>query len=390
MTLLRDSEPLVTALRQPPAAPRIPIQRRLARLLFRAWPFAVWCGALVAAGWLYVNAVEGGHAIARAELEELRISASTSGRIETLAVRIGQRVEAGELIATLDPRDVDSRIRVAQAELERARALVQAKRAELRLSGLDRGTETQAQRNSYENEGRRLRSEIEAHQAVLATDQAERGVLLPQLERLAPLVEQRLVTVDRAEQMRRQEAILAERITTRSAELDAARLELGKWEAEAPNALADQDLDVALSPFETELGAGVVRVEELERERKNYLVYSPCAGVVSLIAALPGEWRVTGEEIVHVVVPRPDRATGFVMDRQVSAVSVGTHAVLLPRSSARPALQGRVVTVGPRLELIPPELREIATVEQWGRRVVFDVVGGGDLLPGEFFAVRFQ
>ncbi|MET0086771.1 MAG: efflux RND transporter periplasmic adaptor subunit [Sedimenticola sp.] len=64
-------------------------------------------------------------------LNDSRISAETSGRIDRIAVQMGEEVPAGALLATLDCRDNILRRRQAEASLESARSRVALARKQL-------------------------------------------------------------------------------------------------------------------------------------------------------------------------------------------------------------------------------------------------------------------
>jgi multidrug efflux system membrane fusion protein len=266
---------------EPPAPPPIPASRRLARLAWRLWPFVAWCGALAAAVGLYFSEAGHGHALAVEDVQEIRVSADVAGRLATLHVNSGQAVRAGDLVATLDSKDLEARIRFAKAEIERSRARIAA----------------------------------------------ERDARMP---------------------------------------------------------------DARLLPLELELKSQEARAAELEREREHYRISAPVSGSIDLIAARPGEWRVAGAEIVQIVVPRPDRMTSYVTDRQIPVVTVGTRATLRPRDHGGPALEGSVVAVAPRIDQIPLRLRAIATQPQWGRQITIQVTVAGQPIPGEIYDVRFH
>ena len=129
---------------------------------------------------------------------------------------------------------------------------------------------------------------------------------------------------------------------------------------------------------------------ELELERKKYQITAPVSGSVNLISARVGEWRAAGAEIIEIVVPRPNRLTAYVTDRQVPVVTPGTPATLRPRDRSGQALEGRVIQVGPRIEQVPVRLRSIPTIAQWGRLVTIQVEKHGEPLPGEIYDVRFH
>jgi multidrug resistance efflux pump len=253
-------------------------------MLVRLWPFAAWCAALAASFWLYFGEAGHGHALAIEDIEELKVSPAVAGRISKLTAELGQQVRKGDVLATLDARDLDSRLRLAKAELERSRA------------------------------------------------------------------------------------------------------RLAAWMKSDPAAAPD----ARVLPFEQDLRTQEARVTDLEQEREKYQITAPAEGTVSRIAARSGEWRSAGAEIVELVIPRADRLTGYVTDRQISAVAVGTLATLRPRDLGGAPLQGRVVTVGPQIEPVPVRLRAIPNIPQWGRRVIFQVVKSGEPLPGEIYEVRFH
>jgi len=269
---------------EPPAPPPIPPGRRAARLLALAWPFLAWCGALGAAVWLYFGETGHGHALAIEEIEELKVALTVEGRIATVSVEIGQKVREGDVLATLDTRDVDGRLRAARADLDRARA------------------------------------------------------------------------------------------------------RLAAWQKDA----AGPAPDARILPFEQDLRAQDIRVAELEAERAKLQVVSPAAGAVSALGVRAGEWRAAGTDLVHLVAPRPNQLTGYVTDRQISAVQVGTMATLRPRDLAGAPLLAKVTRLGPQIEPLPPRLRAIPNVPQWGRRVIFQVDRPGEPLPGQIYEVRFH
>ncbi len=63
--------------------------------------------------------------------ELVSVGARVSGQVETLAVRLGQVVEAGELIAQIDSQDQQNSLLQAEAELARIEAQIAAKAATL-------------------------------------------------------------------------------------------------------------------------------------------------------------------------------------------------------------------------------------------------------------------
>lgn len=384
------TEPLVIALREPPPPPRIPPARRLGRLLLRAWPFLAWCATATGAVWLYFGESWHGHALAFDDILEVKVSSSVPGRIAHFSVEQGQQIREGDVVATLDSSDLDARIRLATAEVERQRTRVEAEREALKLDLQSRRAQAAARRSAYESEGRRIRGEAERLATEQAVDDADLGALTPQIDRLQPLLQNKLITADRLEDLVRKREVLNRRIASRTDAIRGAKEELAAWMKLEPESLPDPGLDARLLPFELELKAQELRVAELELERKKYRITAPVSGSVNLISARAGEWRAPGAEIVEIVVPRPGRITAYVTDRQVPVVVPGTEATLRPRDRGGKAVEGKVSVVGPRIEQVPLRLRSIPTVAQWGRLVTIQVDTTSEPLPGEIYDVRFH
>lgn len=262
-----------------PEAPPIPASRRLVRLAGRTWPFLSWLLALVACAWLYPAAGVAGHALAIEEAEELKVSPSVAGRVATIAISPGQQVRPGDVLATLDTRDLDRRIAAARDALDQSRSKVAGRKK-------DSGD-------------------------------------------------------------------------------------------------ADPGLEKDLRVQET-------RVSDLEAERRKYQVLAPVAGSVSRIAAKVGDRRNAGSDLVDLLVAHPQELTAFIADRQISLVGVGMAASVQPRDLPGPALEGKVLRLGPQIEPLPARLRSLPGAPSWGRRVVIEVRVPGPSLPGQVYDVRFH
>jgi multidrug resistance efflux pump len=385
-----ELEPIVIPMRGPLPPPPLPAGARIGRLLRRLWPFAAWLGAAAAAAWLYTGEAWRGHALAYEDIQEVHVSPAVAGRLESLTVELGQSVRAGDLIALLDARDLEARIRLAKSEVARLRTRVNAEREALRLDEEDRRSQAQARVASYEAEGRRLRGQLDRLRTDQAADEAERIALRPQVDRLKPLVEKKLITADRLEAKVQELAVVEKRIASRADAIRAGGEEVASWTKFAPEKAPESTLEARLLPYELELRGQETKVAELELEREKYRITAPVSGAVNQILARVGEWRSAGAPIVEIVVPRPDRVMAYVTDRQVPLVGVGTRATLRPHEHGGAALEGKVVMAGPQIQQVPLRLRAIPTIPQWGRLITIQVTKPGDPLPGEIYDVRFH
>jgi len=384
------TEPFVIPMHEPPRPPPISIVRRLGRILKALWPFTAWLGAVAAAAWLYFGESWRGHALAYDDILEVKVSPSVAGRLATFTAVQGRRIAEGELIATLDSGDLEARIRLAMAEIARLKTRVDAERVALRIEMVDRRTQAVARRLSYEAEGRRLRGELEKLVTEQSGEKAEADSFAPQIDRLKPLLEGKLITAERVEDMVRKRSVLEQRMLIRTDAIRETRKELAAWQQLEPEKLPDESIDARLLPYELELRAQEAKVAELELDRAKYRILSPVTGSIHVISTRPGEWCSVGQELAQVVVPRPGCLTAYLTDRQVPVVTTGTKATLRPRDRSGKALDGTVTMVGVRIEQVPLRLRSIPTIAQWGRLVTITVDSKEEPLPGEIYDVRFH
>src|SRR6185503_16996976 len=223
------TEPLVIPMREPPRPPPIPVFRRAGRGLKALWPFTAWCGAVAVAGWLYFGESWRGHALAYDDIQEVKVSPSVAGRLATLEIEQGRKIVEGDLVATLDSSDLEARIRLARTEIARLKTRVDAEREALRVELQDRRSQAIVRRISYESEGRRLRGDLEKLVTEQSGDRAEADSFAPQIDRLQPLLEGKLITADRLEDMLRKRSVLEQRIAARDEAIRDNRKELAAW-----------------------------------------------------------------------------------------------------------------------------------------------------------------
>ncbi|MDD4882771.1 MAG: biotin/lipoyl-binding protein, partial [Gallionellaceae bacterium] len=169
-----------------------------------------------------------------------KIGPTIAGRVKSVAVQVGDHVQAGQVLGEMDPVDLDDRIGALEAAQMRARANVLAAEAQLEDGAARRRyAETQAQR--YER-----------------------------------LLEARSISVEAAEAKRQERQIAEAGYQAMRANLDAARQELLRSRAER---------------------AGLIR------QRANLDLLAPVAGLVSVRAADPGTTVVAGQAVVEVIDP---------------------------------------------------------------------------------------
>ncbi|MFK8183985.1 MAG: HlyD family efflux transporter periplasmic adaptor subunit [Phormidesmis sp.] len=231
----------------------------------------------------------------KGEIVNLTAPTSTQeSRIETLRVKEGDRVAAGDLIAVLDNRDrLQATLLSAQAQVR----IAQAKLAQTKAGA--KSGELQAQRAEIARLEAAQIGDIATQQATIARLQAERNTAQAEFQRYQSLYERGAVSASERDanqltytsaQRRVQEAEAAlNRIqSTRQQQLEQAHATLNRIGEVRP-------VDVALA--EAEVRSAVASVAEAQANLEQAEVRSPASGQILKIHTRPGE-TIASEGIV--------------------------------------------------------------------------------------------
>ena len=167
--------------------------------------------------------------------ELLRAAAPADGRIAAVEVREGQRIEPGQLLLSMDPRDFEPRVQQAQADVD-----------------------------DLEAQLKRERLQHAANQAALAHERELLELAERALKRARDLRERKLgsdAAVDQARQDRQRQSLA---LTTRQLEVDEHEARLRQYEARlerARAALTQAQLDQERSSISAPFRGFVARVE---------------------------------------------------------------------------------------------------------------------------------
>ncbi|MDO8834023.1 MAG: efflux RND transporter periplasmic adaptor subunit [Vicinamibacterales bacterium] len=252
----------------------------------------VLAAATIAGIWLFVrtwqHAARPVPSIVQGQIEatEVDISAKIPGRVDTIAVREGDVVAKGDLIATLDSPEIDARL--AQATAARRAASAQRDKA---VHGA-RAEEIRAAEASW----RRARG---------AADLAERT-----FQRVDRLAKDGVLPAQR-----RDEAETSWR-TSRDAEAAARAL----YDL-AMNGARHEDKDAAAAMVDVASGT----IAEVQAYRRETRVTAPSPGEVFRRNLQPGEMVSAGLPIVTLIDLNDIWATFFIREDQLPGLGMGTE-----------------------------------------------------------------
>lgn len=269
----------------------------------RKW--AIAAAALVAlAGFGWVVATQGPMApvqvtVARAERVELAptvfgigtivarrshaLGPTAAGRVLRVLVDEGERVVAGQLVAEMDPVDLELRVDAARAALARSLQGVAAARAQL----------------------------------------AEAGSRV----RLAA------ATVSRYEQLHARNFYSGDAV------------EAKRHEAQAASA-AEQAAEASLAAAQAEAQRAAAELDAVQQQRSQLRLLAPADGVIAARHADPGTTLVAGQPLLTVVDPSSLRLSARIDQGRAGGIAVGQPATVVLRSRRDVPLTGRVDRLG--------------------------------------------
>ena len=246
------------------------------------------------------------------EGEYVYVGSPVAGRLATLQVARGARVEAGAALFQLDRSSEQPARDDAAARLARAKA---------GLANLRKG---------------RRPSEIASIQAQLAQARAMLQLSQTKLERRRPLED--AVSIEDVEQASAEHERDQARVAELEAELATARL----------GARADE-IDAA----EAEVAAARAQLAQAEWRLGELSQAAPQAGLVIDTLYRPGEWVGAGAPVVSLLPPGNVKVRFFVPEPRLGAIAVGDQ-VQVGCDSCAPDLTAEISFIAPEAEYTPP------------------------------------
>ena len=253
--------------------------------------------------------------------ERVIVSAKVTGRLASLAVDIASRVEPGQVIAEIEPRDY-------QLEVEQARASLAQARAELGLEADETTSELDVDNTAIVREARATRDEA-------------------------------------ATNLARARALAKEGLATGSA-LDAA---------EASAVRAETSLQAAREQVRIRKAAVHQRAAGLRAAQQKLAdaeLRAPIHGIVQARLTSVGSYLAAGAPVVEIVRIDPLRLRIAVPERDASSVSQG-QPVSVKLEGDQQSYAGKVTRLSPALDTASRTLL-----------IEADIANPGNLRPGNF------
>lgn len=222
-----------------------------------------------------------------------RIGPTFAGRVVNVRVDVGDTVQAGQLLAEMEPVDLDQRIAAQSAAGRRAEAGVMTADA--------------------------LQREAAARHEFAAT----------QLRRYEMLQTEGVVSAEAVDATRRDLGVAAAALAATRANREASRQETLRFRDDR---------------------------EALVRQRENLRLIAPIAGLVTSRLAEPGTVLVAGQAVIEIVDPRSFWINTRFEQSSGAGLREGLSASVVLRSSGVGPRTGKVVRVEPRADAVTEEI----------------------------------
>lgn len=274
------------------------------------------------------------------EATEVRVGPDAGGRILTLDVKEGDRVSVGQLILTLDHRDVDLALQRAGAEQAQADA-------QLRLLLAGARPEDIRQAESQVNVAR---ADVEPAKVELQAAEQDLNRFETLLKSNSGSQKQRDDALARRDTARDRVASAESRVKAAQDAVIRVRAGARREEVEAARA---------------RLAATAAQIATLEKGLSDTRLVSPVAGVVTEKLVEVGE--VTAPRAPAVVIVDLDHAWAdvFVPEPIVPTLKVGQAAMVFTDAGG-PGLQGTISYISPKAEFTP---RNVQTADERSKLV---------------------
>jgi HlyD family secretion protein len=274
------------------------------------------------------------------EAAEVRVAAKVSGRLTELRVDEGDRVEAGAIVAQLDPRE-------PQLAVERALADKRQAEAQLRLLRAGSRREEIAQADA---QAQAVRDEVAAARAELANAEAD-------LERFESLLRANAGSRKQRDDAATRAAVAKERVESaqnqvRAAEQAVARLRSGARPAE-------------IEAADARVQAATVQVASAEEVLSYTTLRAPLSGVVTQKLVEAGEIVAAGAPLIVISDLVNTWADVFVPEPVVPRLRLNQPATVFTDAGGA-GLQGTLTYISPKAEFTP---RNVQTAEERSKLV---------------------
>jgi len=274
------------------------------------------------------------------EATETRLAPEVGGRILTLTVKEGDRVQAGQTVLTLDTRDVELAINRAKAEQASAEAQLRLVQAGSRIEDI-----------------RQAESQINTARAETSAAKAELDAADQDFNRFDTLLKNNSGSRKQRDDAATRRDVAKERVTSAESRVTTAEEVLSKLRAGARR----EEVDAARA----RVGTVAAQITSLEKGITDATLQSPVGGLVTDKLVEVGEIIAPRAPALIVVDLDHAWADVFVPEPAVPQIKIGQGATIFTDAGGA-GIAGTVSYISPKAEFTP---RNVQTAEERSKQV---------------------
>ena len=362
--------------------------RVLARRILKSWPLFIWLTAIAFCVYLFIGSsrLSGIQGVVETVAEP--VAPLETARLLNLHVAVGNRVAAGDLLATMDTSLFDARAALDESQLIEAESTVQSYQQSI-LEFV----------NDFESAIKDAMFELETERQAQQRDQAVLAVLRVELDRLEELRRRNLIGEQELARLRPEIAALEATVAAYPGliAIHERRLQAALDDRAAMRSLLMAEGQTELDVLSTirdmrEATADVVRLIRERRflQRQDYELRAHRNGVISAIFHAAGVVVSAGDPVLRLVVEKPERVIGFLPEIYLGDMTPGQKVWVWRQSSDPEPLAGIVQSISPEIQGLPGRVSPIRGQTLRGRRLIVQVTDPHSLVPGESVRVEGQ
>lgn len=248
------------------------------------------------------------------EGEPLYLAAPVSGAVAQVYVQRGDRVQAGDRLFVVDPKQLDAQRQQAQAEVGAAEAQARDARKGLRPV------------------------ELAVYDANIAAAEARARDAAADMRRVQPLVRKGIYAPARLDDVRAALQTANAQVVAARRQRDAAALGAREGQVQAA--------DSRVAQAQAGLSAADARLSDLAP-------VAPSAGRVEDVFFQPGEWSIANQPILALLPDDRIKLRFFVPEQSLAAYRVGSMVSFACDGCAK-GLSAKITFISPRPEFTPP------------------------------------
>jgi HlyD family secretion protein len=271
------------------------------------------------------------------EATQVTVSAETAGRLVSFDVDEGQMLEAGSVVARIDPSDL---------ELQRQQAAAQREASESRVD------ETARQRPIIEAQRAAATAQVDAARAQQAALVSQLEIARRTLDRTQRLVQQQAATTQQLDQAERDVRVLEDQVRAQAAQIAASERQVAVHAGQL--AAADAQRRTAAR----QAGSVSAQVQLLEDRLRKTNVTNPAAGTVLTKYAEAGEFVQPGQPLYAIANLAAVDVRAYITEPQLASVRVGQLVqVTIDTTNGRQSLPGAVTWIASEAQFTPTPIQ---------------------------------